>query len=176
MIRAIALSPLATLAMAFMLGCLGSTPGRPVVMAAEEPRAILVNPAVDPDPDNQPAQITEQGDAMQQAAQAKVAKRAAEQREAIQQGRANELNSSVDYARMQTVEWRVCYAAAFFSDAKARYEHERTNPSGIVNLRVLHDLAEDVRNGQDMVAETTADFARERGRAFGPSDCDGVYP
>jgi hypothetical protein len=116
-------------------------------------------------------------DAQQQAVAAQYAEVQRHMDEqSAQRTEAIEASQRAAMQRTSTIEWQTCRAVYEVEGLKRRIVAEKANPSGVVDLRVLHDLGEDLQAAEPVAAEEKRQFRKERGRDFTTKDCDGNYP
>jgi len=87
-----------------------------------------------------------------------------------------ELAQKAQEARQQTLEWQLCNFVAQRQQAQNEIQTEKQNPSGVVDLKVLHDAGSVIQQADQAIVTLKARFLQERGRAFVARDCDGNYP
>jgi hypothetical protein len=78
--------------------------------------------------------------------------------------------------RTSKPEWQACWHLANKQQLERGMALERANPSGVVNLRELNEYGQDIQAETQYLAESKAEFLKQRGRPFTPKDCEGNYP
>jgi hypothetical protein len=60
----------------------------------------------------------------------------------------------------------VCYDLSEIQDEKTRIANERTNPSGVMDLQVMHDAGDRLRTDQENLARDKAAYLKATGKPF----------
>jgi hypothetical protein len=68
----------------------------------------------------------------------------------------------------------LCRTLWMIDTARACIAHERSNPSGVVDLKRLHDCGEDMQQAQSELGPLRAQYAALRGHAFTGWQSEGV--
>lgn len=65
----------------------------------------------------------------------------------------------------------LCEATAARIDLKAQIAREKANPSGVVDLRRLHDLGERLQSAEDALRDSGAAYSKGVGKPFSADVC-----
>jgi hypothetical protein len=110
------------------------------------------------------------------AIRATFERRAAQAAQDQQQQQAIAAAQRAETERTNKIEWQVCYHLANKQQLERGMAQERANPSGVVDLSELHEYGGDIQAETQYLADSKAEFLKERGRPFTLKDCDGNYP